>query len=346
VLRKGLLSGSVAAATLLAASPAGAQSPPEAFAPYDGRIPFACVLQNVGTGTDYPDPDADPFCVEFDKTNQNVTDFGIAEFLAQEPARIAAAAPKCFYFQRDHWTGSIVQGSEPELWHWDGDYFFDKARGIGGVSVRNFRLGGVPMDATPYVPEAYRPFFAEGGGGGALLEMETISDPRCAAMVDTPQEQAQVYGDTGLALGCIPPGGDLRGKRIGEARLGMRRAEVLTKLGPPQDSRRRVDRWCLIGKGELRVAYGRGDRAQLLVSSGRGHSIRGVARGDRARRAHRRLSLEPRLRRGELRLFEAPPAKRRRAWVGIAGGRVRWVLLAKPGRVAERKLIRATKGIR
>ena len=42
---------------------------------------------------------------------------------------MAAAVPKCFYFQTDHWTGSVVQGQPPELWHWDGSYFFDKAQG-------------------------------------------------------------------------------------------------------------------------------------------------------------------------------------------------------------------------
>ena len=97
---------------LAAAAPASAQSPP--FAPWDGTNPFNCVEQDVGTGTEYPDPGADPFCVKFDKTNQNITDFGIAEFAAQEPSRVAAAGTKCFYFQNDHWTGSIQQGTEPE----------------------------------------------------------------------------------------------------------------------------------------------------------------------------------------------------------------------------------------
>ena len=335
-------------ATLTVAAPALAQSPPEAFGPYDGQIPFRCELQNVGTGTDYPDPDADPFCVEFDKTNQNVTDFGIAEFTAQEPARVAAAVPKCFYFQRDHWTGSVVQGSGPEVWHWDGDYFFDKARGVGGVSVRNFRVGGVAMDASPYVPEAYRPFFAEGGGGGALVELETNPDPSCAARVDTPEEQAQVYGNGGLAPGCIAPGGELRGKRVGKARLGMRRAKALRKLGPPEDSRHRIDRWCVIGKGELRVAYSKRDRAVMLLSSSRGHSVRGVARGDRARRARRRLDLRRRFsfERDGTRAFFVEGTKRRRVWVGVARGRVRWVLLAKRGKLPARRLIRTISDVR
>jgi hypothetical protein len=347
-LGKGVIGGLAAAAALIAAPAAAGQSPPEVLGPYDGHIPFDCTLQNVGTGTEYPDPGADPFCVEFDKTNQNVTDFGIAEFLAQEPARVAAAAPKCFYFQRDHWTGSIVQGSEPELWHWDGDYFFDKARGIGGVSARNFRVGGTPMDATPFVPEAYKPFFDEGGGGGVLLAMETISDPTCAAMVDTPAEQAEVYGDGALARDCIPPGGELRGRRVGAARLGMRRARVLGKLGPPHRSGRRIDRWCLVGKGELRVAYSKGERVLAILSSGRGHALRGVARGDRDRRARRRLDLRtrPSFRSGRTRAFLVEDERRRRVWVGIADGRVRWLLIAKrKDRLSEPRLTRLGRNV-
>ena len=106
-------------------------------------------------------PDADPFCVEFDKTQQNVTDFGIVDFLLNEPARVAAAVPKCFYHQTDHWTGSIVQGGQPVLWHWDGRYFFDKARGMGGVHVENFTVAGLPADprALPGFPPEYAAYF-------------------------------------------------------------------------------------------------------------------------------------------------------------------------------------------
>jgi hypothetical protein len=335
-----LLWGLAVAGSLGAAGPAAAQSPPEAFGPYDGRIPFRCQLQDVGTGTDYPDPDADPFCVEFDKTNQNVTDFGIAEFTAQEPARVAAAAPKCFYFQRDHWTGSIVQGSEPETWHWDGDYFFDKARGVGGVSVKNFRVGGTPMDASPYAPPAYRPYFDEGGGGGVLVELESGPDPSCAARVDTPEERDRVYGGRGLYRDCIEPGGDLRGKRVGRVRLGMHRERVLRRLGPPRDHRRGVDRWCLTGKGSLRVEYaGRAGPATLIRSSGRGHSARGVARGDRARRARRRLELRPVFRLSGTRVLSAGAVDGRLLLIGTAR-RVRWVAIADRNRLDSARALR------
>jgi hypothetical protein len=164
------------------------------FAPYDGSNPFRCRTQNVGTGVDFPDPGADPFCVEFDKRRQNVTDLGIVDFLLKEPARVAAATPKCFYHQTDHWTGSIVQGSEPTLWHWDGRYFFDKARGMGGVRVDNLVVGGQPADPRllPGFPAQFLPYF-NGNGGGAYMKQTIPADPRCAARVDTPQEARSVY---------------------------------------------------------------------------------------------------------------------------------------------------------
>jgi hypothetical protein len=158
---------------LAAAGPASAATP---VVPWDGTNPFRCQNQNVGTGVDFPDPGADPFCVEFDKTQQNITDFGLVEFLAMEPARVAAAVPKCFYFQHDHWTGSIVQGMPPELWHWDGSYFFDKAQGIGGVYVSDLRSA----------------LFGPVTGGVRLVSLGEV-DPICAAKVDTPQERRRVY---------------------------------------------------------------------------------------------------------------------------------------------------------
>jgi hypothetical protein len=166
------------------------------IAPYDGSNPFRCKTQNVGTGVDFPNPDADPFCVEFDKTSQNVTDLCIVDFLLKEPARVTAATPKCFYHQTDHWTGSIVQGTEPTLWHWDGRYFFDKARGMGGVRVDNLVVGGLPMDPRllPGFPADFSPYFGA-GGGGAFLSQTVPVDPNCAARVDTPQEVKKIYRD-------------------------------------------------------------------------------------------------------------------------------------------------------
>jgi hypothetical protein len=177
---------------LALAAPVAAQSG-EPFRPWGGRIAFHCELQDVGTGTNYPHPRADPFCVEYDKTRQNVTNFGLVDFLAKEPARVAAATPKCFYHQRDHWTGSIIQNGERKLWHWDGNYFFDKAKGIGGVSVHNFTIGGERADVSRFAPEAMKPYFHWGGGGGVMLRRVTGRYPGCAARVDTRKERLRVY---------------------------------------------------------------------------------------------------------------------------------------------------------
>jgi hypothetical protein len=197
--------GIAVAAVLYCAAPAAAEQPTGPYAPWDGSNPFNCTIQDVGTGTDFPDPGADPFCVEFDKTQQNVTDLGILDFLANEPARTAAAVDKCFYFQTDHWTGSIVQGEDPELWHWDGQYFFDKAIGAGGVNIQNFRILGQPASFPPgSLPPQFEPYFDQ-GGGGAYVVTSIPADPSCAAKVDTPEEQAQIYSHGPPPMPPKPP---------------------------------------------------------------------------------------------------------------------------------------------
>jgi hypothetical protein len=114
-----------------------------------------------------PDPGADPYCVYFDKTRQNVTGLGLLRFLEREPARTAAAVPKCFYFQEDHWRGSVVQSDgRTVLWEWVGHYFFNKATGDGGAWVTGFRLAGHLVGP---------------GTGGAITHDEVPVSRRCAA---------------------------------------------------------------------------------------------------------------------------------------------------------------------
>jgi len=185
----------VATGCVLAAAGAATAAP---IAPYNGANPFRCKVQKLGTGTHYRNPNADPLCVEFDKTNQNVTELGIVDFLLNEPARTAPAVSKCFYYQTDHWTGSIVQDGQPTLWHWDGQYFFDKAKGIGGVHVENLVIGGFPADPSllPGFPaEQFSPYFGP-GQGGAYVTLGA-GEPSCAARVDTPAKARKVYRNTG-----------------------------------------------------------------------------------------------------------------------------------------------------
>jgi hypothetical protein len=330
-------------ALVAVAAPAIGQEP---FAPYDGSNPFNCELQDVGTGTDFPDPDADPFCVKFDKTNQSLLpDAGLIDFLANEPARVAAAAPKCFYYQRDHWTGAMAQGQPPELWNWVGGYFFDKAKGIGGVHARDLRVLGQPMDATPYAPEDYQPFLEEDGGGGVMLTLESEPDPSCVERVSTPEGREEVYRDEPRFRRCVEPGGKLRGRWVGKVRLRMKRERVIRRLGEPRRSRRGVDRWCVVGAATLRIAY-RGGRAALVRSSSRGHAVRGIARGDRTRRAVRRLALAERFRLRNTRVMRARRAgnaSKRRVLVGLGGRRVQWIALADPRLLGPRQTKRAIR---
>jgi hypothetical protein len=179
MIRRLLLPLALAFALVAAPAVAGAAE----IAGYDGTNPFRCKLQRVGTGTDFPRPDADPFCVEYDKTHQTITDLGIVDFLAQEPARVAAATDKCFYYQRDHWRSAVDGGWEQsELYNWDGGYFIDKARGVGGVYAENLTLNNVSVDPTllPFFPAAWEPYFGWGRGGLQITDSIPI-DPACAA---------------------------------------------------------------------------------------------------------------------------------------------------------------------
>jgi hypothetical protein len=342
----------VALATTLACAAAAALAAPAAaqttqvLGPWDGTNPFNCAIQNVGTGTDFPDPDADPFCVEFDKTQQSVLpDFGIGEFLANEPHRVAAAAPKCFYFQRDHWTGSVIQGQPPELWHWDGNYFFDKARGIGGVNVDNFRIGGQPASAHAFAPDQYKPFFTENGGGGVIVLLETNPDPRCVAAA----EQGNVYAGQPQFLNCITPGGELKGRRVGHVKLGTGRESVHGLLGPPHSTRRGVDRWCVIGDGELRIGYRKGSStgAALILTTVMGHTVRSVGAGTKRRKAIAKLDLDRAFGVDGVGVFEGPSSPQRDLFVGIKGKRVAWLAILDPDRLrspaAARRALRQAR---
>jgi hypothetical protein len=312
----------LAVAALGAAAPARAQ-----VSGWDGTNPFDCVLQQAGTGTDFPDPGADPFCVEFEKRHQNVTQLGVVQFLAQEPARVAAASPKCFYFQRDHWRGSVVQENEAtKTYEWDGSYFFDKALGNGGVYVENFSFAGQSGDPRqlPGFPEDWKPYFSQGRGG--IQSMGSVAkDPRCvdAASKDDPRVQPGQESRR-----CRIPGGRAH-RGIGGIRLGMRRAAVKRALPQPQTEGLGFLSWCLEGGGKLVAAFASdSDRARvrLVLTTAPEFDARRVRVGLRARTARRRLRGERRFGRGVLSLR----LRRQRLLFGVAKGRVTFLAVAKP----------------
>ena len=109
-------------------------------------------------------------------------DLGVVEFLSKEPGRVGAASDKCFYFQSDHWRGSVVQDDgTTRTYEWDGHYFFDKARGEGGVWVTSFSFNGQTRDPNelPFMPPEYGRYFGP-GTGGFITRNEVPADPRCA----------------------------------------------------------------------------------------------------------------------------------------------------------------------
>jgi len=132
---------------------------------WDGSKPFACTVQDAGLHATGPNPKADPYCVRFDKTHQSVTDLGIVAFLLEEPARTAAAVPKCFYYQEDHWRASITPGG-PAIYEFTGHYFFDKAHADGGVWITKLSVLGhaIPLP---------------GGSFGVRTHDDFPADPRC-----------------------------------------------------------------------------------------------------------------------------------------------------------------------
>src|SRR4051794_8102037 len=252
---------------------------------YDGSIPFECELQQLGTGTDFPHPDADPFCVEYDKTHQNVTELGVVDFLSQEPARVAAAGPKCWYFQRDHWVGSVVQDDgTTQTYKWDGSYFYDKARGLGGVAIDNFTINGKTGDprTMPGFPEEWKPYFGPGKGGVQSSD-STRLQPDCVAKA----KQAPAPGP----YKCSAGGGKV-GKGIGPLVLGAKREEVESKMGPPARKTGKVSRWCTEDGGKLSGGFG-ADRLGFALTTSPAFSANGFSPGDRsgkARKRYRKLS--------------------------------------------------------
>lgn len=339
----------------------GTASAVQAPTGWDGSNPFRCTLQPAGLGTTVPDPDADPYCVEFDKRRQNVSELGVVEFLSNEPARVAAAVPRCFYFQSDRWRGSIVQSDgATKTYEFDGHYFFDKARGEGGAWVTNFNVGGQTFDPStiPGVPSEFSRFFGP-GTGGVITRNEIDADPGCVeraadasrpVYAAPPGSAATPSGGTGAPVApCPSVAGAVAERGLGPIRLRDPDARVRAALGAPSRVHRGFLRYCVAGGGKFLVGQ-RGDRSgtqeqdpgaptvMLLTTSAR-ITVRGVARGSTARRvartfpdARRRLTL------GRTRVMETRPGSG--VLLGVRDGRVRFLA------VYDRGVIRTTAGLR
>src|SRR4051812_49967137 len=325
---------------LIAAFPATARA--QGPQGWDGTNPFVCTLQQVGTGTDFPQPNADPFCVEFDKRHQNVDKLGVVDFLSKEPARVAAASGKCFYFQSDHWRGTVSESvPQSETYAWDGHYYFNKATGAGGAYVENFRFGGQSGDPTavPGFPEEYKKYFSQGRGGVQAVG-DVQADPRCATKPN-PSGPGGGSGDGSGGSGgtggggpnahrCRVPGGRV-GRGIGGVRLKMKRAAARRALGLPNKESRRWMQWCFDGGGRLLAAFSpKRNRAAVVLTTAAPFDTHGIRRGTRARTARKRMHGEHRLGKARGATLYTKRERNRRLLVAIKGGRVAYLAVARP----------------
>ncbi|MDX6648779.1 MAG: hypothetical protein QOJ97_730 [Solirubrobacteraceae bacterium] len=315
---------------------------------WNGANPFVCELQQAGFGPVGPHPEADPYCVEFDKRRQNVTQLGVVDFLSQEPARVAAASDKCFYFQSDHWRGSVVQADgSTKTYEWDGHYFFDKARGEGGVWVTNFNINGRTQDPgqVPGIPAEYARWFGP-GTGGMITRNGLQADPRC---VEKAAKAPPYAVPPAGARGCLAAKGGLTSRAVGGVRLGDAESRVRAALGVPQLIRRGFLRWCYQDGTSLRVGQasdrsgdaGTGDTepALALVTTSPAHRVRGVGPRSTATALRRAF-------RGSRRLYAVNGATVWRlsrtgtALAGVRHGRVAWLAVYDPAKVRSRATLR------
>lgn len=344
---------------LAAAAPASAAS----AVGWDGANPFACTVQQAGYGTEVPDPGADPYCVEFDKRRQNVTELGVVDFLSKEPARVAAATPRCFYFQSDHWRGSVVQeDGATKTYEWDGHYFFDKARGEGGAWVTNFSVNGRTGNpaSVPGMPPEWAQYFGPGTGGVRFVNEGDV-DPACAERAK--REPEKVYATAARPAGTRPgfatsescrpvDGGRVTSRSLGPVALGEREDRVRAKLGSPAEIRRGFLRWCaggafLVGQRGDRSGDLGGDGAEptvmVIARAGR-FAVRGVRLGARVRRSGRLLRSGSRrlpvTRAGRVGRTPVLTVRGTSIAVGVRGGRLRWIA------VADRAVVRSPAGLR
>jgi hypothetical protein len=345
--------GAVLVLLLLNSAPARAVSAPT---PWDGVNPFDCTIQDAGQGTTVPDPGADPYCVRFDKTNQNIAELGLVDFLSKEPARVAAAVPKCFYYQEDHWRGSLIQSDQQTVvYEFYGHYFFNKATGDGGVYVSGFTVAGQTFDprTLPGFPPQWDRYFGP-GTGGVISHNDVPVDPSCVATANDPP--APIYAPppatappqaTALPqtpLQCPDVSGRVNRTGLGRVKLGTRRGGVLATLGSPQSTAGGLLRYCLARGGGLLVGEsGRHPRTVFVSTTSPAFMLRGargrsVAVGAAARSLRTAFpQAKPLLRVGSTEILQvagtAGAPKTGRIIAAIAGGHVAYLGVYEPGAI-------------
>ena len=281
------------------------------------------------------DPHADPFCVRFDKTGQNVTELGVVDFLAQEPARVAAAVDKCFYYQsrpldRLDRAGATAASSTTSR---AATSSTRRAGAAECISTTCASLGqSVDPAVIPGIPGRVPAVLRQRQRRRAIQRVRGRPRP---ALRRARQAQAGVPGRRETAAAAGSAAGVI-GRGIGGIGLGARRSRVRAALGKPTSESTRSLTYCLEDGSLLRAGF-TGDRVSVVRTTHPAFTTAGLGPGLAEGRARRILRGERvmRSRSGERLLVLS---QKRRTLVAATRGRVvRSVAVARP-RLSKRKL--------
>ena len=263
-MRGALVVGALALAAAFA-SPASAQAPQQ----WDGSNPFTCTLQD---GANLQDPNADPFCVEYDHSGIDPT--AIQQLLSDGPNQLAATANKCFLYRVDRFTSPLGEV--------DTAMFVNKATGTGGSAVTKATIPIPASGGTISVPVVQgctgQPQSVGGptGGGGGLLG--GLSGPSPGVK-------------TRSGVSCKNRSGNAK-SGLGRARLGLTRKAVLKRFGKPTRRARGYYHYCLRKGGDLAIHLGRHSKTDVVMTNGKSFHAGRVRIGSRLTRVRSSLHHE------------------------------------------------------
>jgi hypothetical protein len=141
-------------------------------------------------------------------------------------------------------------------------------------------------------------------------------------------------------------------RAIGRLKLGQSRARTAQRARPLGNiSRRtRVYRYCVRGAGKARGAavFARRGKLRLAATNAKGHTRRGLGRGDSVKALRRRFGKRLRTLASGVRIVRAPKRSSSRVIYVVRAGKVRYVAivdrkLASKRRILLRAYLRVTK---
>ncbi|HEX6458908.1 MAG TPA: hypothetical protein VF032_08335 [Thermoleophilaceae bacterium] len=297
-MRGALLAGVLLLLAVFAAPAAGQAQQ------WDGSNPFTCTLQNAAS---LQDPNADPFCVEYDHSGIDAT--AIQQLLSDGPNQLAAVAGKCFLYRVDRFTSPLGEV--------DTAMFANKATGTGGSAITK---ATVPIPATgsmisvPVVQACTGQQQTSGGGGGTT--------------------GGGFLG--GLGAGPSPGPGTLprsacknfRGNAksgLGRARLGLKRAAVRHRFGKPTHRAAGYYHYCLRHGGDLAIHFGRHSKTDVVMTSGKSFHAGKVRIGSKLKRVRSALHHEQVLGHSKRDWVIGVTHRRWRLLVGLSKNRVVYI---------------------